>query len=79
MVSPASRALVMAASVAWAVALNSGSIWSLLSMRTDDTSSADQTLGLAVEKAMKMSPEPLPPKPPCRPTPSETRVASRFS
>ena len=33
----------------------------------------------AVENAMKMSPDPLVPKPPNRPIPTGTRRASRFS
>ena len=79
-VSAASSALVIAASVACAVAWNSGVIRSLGSIFTSRTgTSSCQARGLAVENAMKMSPELLPPKPPCRPMPSETRVAIRFS
>ncbi len=78
-VSAASNAVVMAASVACAVALKSGEIRSLVSIVSAVTLSEDQDFGLVVENATKMSPELLPPNPPCRPMPSETRVAIRLS
>ena len=78
-VSAASSALVIAASVACAVAWKSGEIRSFVIMRTDVTLSDDQLFEFAVENAMKMSPELLPPNPPWRPTPSDTRVAMRLS
>ena len=70
---------MIAASVACAVALKSGERRSLASMRSAVVVSAAQLFALAVLKATKMSPELLPPKPPCRPMPSDTRVAMRFS
>jgi len=36
-------------------------------------------LGVAVEKAIKISPEPLPPRPPVRAIPREARLARRLS
>jgi len=79
-VSAASSALVIAASVACAVAWKSGVILSFGSIWMFVTGwSLNQARALAVEKAMKMSPELLPPNPPCRPIPSDTRVAIRFS
>lgn len=79
-VSAASSAFVMAASVAWTVAWNSGEIRSFESICTVFTGGVpDQAPGLAVENAMKMSPDPFSPNPPCRPMPSDTRVATRFN
>ena len=63
-VSAASIALVMAASVACAVALKSEERRSFGSMRTVATVSAAHDVALAVLNATKMSPDPLPPKPP---------------
>ena len=52
---------------------------SVVGIRSDVMESEDHVPGFAVENAMKMSPEPLPPKPPWRPMPSDTRVARRLS
>ena len=51
----------------------------LASISTRALSGSPAVFALAVENARKMSPEELPPSPPMRPTPSDTRVASRFS
>ena len=76
-VSAASSAFVIAASVACTVAWKRGVIRSLVTMRTAVTLSDDHAFAFAVENATKMSPDPFPPNPPCRPTPRETRVAMR--
>ena len=78
-VSAASNALVIAPSVACAVARKRGVSRSLSSMRTVAVESLVHDFALAVEKAMKMSPEELPPKPPWRPMPSATRLTRRSS
>jgi len=72
-------ALMMASSVAWMVAVNSGLIKSLGSMSSLTRSALTGAPGLAVEKAMKMSPEPLLPMPPVLAIPSEARSAIRLS
>ena len=61
-------------------AWNSGVIRSFGSIFTSVTGrSSNHARALAVENATKISPDPLPPNPPCRPMPSDTRVAMRFS
>ena len=79
MVSAASIAFAIASSVAWAVAVKSGEILAFASIRTETVSAAPAAPAFAVENATKMSPEGFEPHPPMRPTPSDTRVAIRFS
>ena len=59
-VSAATIALTIASSVAYAVASKIGLIPSFDSICSEARPLALQASGLAVEKAMKMSPEPLP-------------------
>jgi hypothetical protein len=79
MVSAASMALRMASSVACTVASNTGFILSFGSIVRAASPVSAAAAGLAVEKAMKMSPDPFSPRPPIRPTPSDARVATRWS
>ena len=79
-VRAATIALTIASSTASTVASNMPSSWSF---GTNDTCcrprSAFAAPGLAVEKARKMSPEPLPAVPPVREMPIAERAAMRLS
>ena len=79
MVWPASMALTIASSVACTVASNSGVICSFDAMDTCASPESREARALAVENAMKMSPDELDATPPSLPTPSPPRRASRFS
>src|SRR5579872_1490021 len=72
-------ALTMASSVACTVASKMGPIASLGSMLIEASSpEGAAAFGLAVEKAIKMSPDPLPETEPRRARPSEARRARRL-
>src|SRR5215813_1327772 len=79
MVSPATSALTIASSVAWTVAEKSALIRSFESICTVATSRVLAAPALAVEKAMKISPDPLPDVAPVRARPRDARRASRSS
>ncbi len=72
-------ALTIASSVACTVASNNGVIWSFDSIETCASPESREARALAVENAMKMSPDELDATPPSLPTPSPARRARRFS
>ena len=78
-VRAATSALTIASSVAPTVASKSGSMRSLGSMVSAGTPSLSPACGLAVEKARKRSPDPLPATAPVRARPSAARRARRSS
>ena len=79
MVLAPTMALTMASSVASTVASKSGLMRSLDTVLTVLGPGSASAWGLAVEKAMKMSPEPLPEMEPVRARPSVARRAMRLS
>src|SRR5213594_837015 len=79
MVRAASMALTIASSVTCTVASNSGVICSFDTIETCASPESREARALAVENAMKMSPDELDATPPSLPTPSAARRAMRFS
>src|SRR5205823_2902231 len=76
MVSPATSALMIASSVACAVASNKALIRWFETIETCTVSAAAAAPGLAVEKAITMSPDPFPEVAPVRPKPWVARGGS---